>query len=667
MRDALEVERDRTALRLKAAWAYRTKVELPVSVRTGLLDLQGAPPSPELERVAAQLGWSPLEADIWATMASLHLAPELALQVGELIGQFGRTAPSIALLAQLLSHRHPPLAVEAAFGPTRRLVEQCVVAVHDEGQPFSERRVSLDSELLHDVLSGAAPRLHHDLTGFAFLLSQPQSPAPSLPLGLDAKLSHEIISKTPLTIALEGRPGWGRKQVAANLFRGPLVVLELDDLDGRADVLRLVKLTLREALRLDAAPYVELTQALDEHGAHTQAAKGGEDEAPSASRHAVRPSARERRLMVDLVSRFAGVCFFGVLPEDQTQLGDQRRAVARAQVPAPTLDEQARGWEVAVSRRGLSVDAQVMARRFPLTPRSIRRVSERADERRRAGTSVSESVLYDDAREGLRQDTGQLARALVTELQWDDLILPPAMLVEIHEVLEYARSRDVLFTRYGMKKWGKGGFHILLAGEPGTGKTTIATLLGKELQRETLQVNLDQVFSRYIGETEKHLVQVFGLAERSRSLLLLDEADALLARRTEVKGANDRFGNLAVNVVLQLMEQYDVVSVATTNRESGLDDASLRRFAYRFTIASPDAGERARLFERMVPRGVEIDASIDWSVIGERVELTGGLIKNVMMRASALAAQNSDRLTAALLAAAINRELKQLGRLPIRL
>ncbi|TNF36510.1 MAG: ATP-binding protein, partial [Deltaproteobacteria bacterium] len=291
----------------------------------------------------------------------------------------------------------------------------------------------------------------------------------------------------------------------------------------------------------------------------------------------------------------------------------------------------------------------------------------RVDERGRGGSPRDLDRLEREAHDRLRHEVGRIARPAPTALSWDDLILPTDLLDELKELAVYVRHRETVMNRYGMKRWGGTGLHILLSGEPGTGKSTAASILGRALDREVLQVNLDQVFSKYVGETEKQLVAVFELAERSRALLLLDEADALLAKRTEVSTSNDRYGNVSVNVVLQLMEQHSVVSVATTNREASIDDAGLRRFAFRFKFPRPDVAMRARLFQVMLPRHVDIDPEIDWEWLADKVEVTGGYIRNIMQRAGALAAAHGDVLSFETMVAAVNRELKQLGALPLRL
>src|SRR5207342_1232143 len=132
--------------------------------------------------------------------------------------------------------------------------------------------------------------------------------------------------------------------------------------------------------------------------------------------------------------------------------------------------------------------------------------------------------------------------------------------------------------------WGYGerigygkGMIGLFSGPPGTGKTMMAGLIAKVLDLDIYQVDLAQIVSKWVGETEKQLAKVFDQAERAHAVLLFDEADSLFAKRTEVKSSNDRYANLEVNFLLQRMESFTGISLLTTNHETAIDEAFRRR------------------------------------------------------------------------------------------
>lgn len=663
--EGLSIARRATELRLKRVWAHRQKLAVPVDVDAALIALWDSPRPRVLDDWAARMGLGQLEVDLFATLVALRTERDLGLQVGELLATYGRTTPTVSLLVMALADRWTSLEVEEALAERAPLVALGLITLRDPG-PLLERRASVATWALR-AFAGLPRELPDVLGPLGYWLERGEGPLPRLAGTIASELAVCLAAGgPPCTVVFEGERGDGRKQLGRALGGRPLVVADLTRIAGdEAAFSEVVRQALGYAQAHGALPWFELGVGRTADGGAI--ARGDEGSASTAAYATGRPSWRERRLLASMLEGFAAPCALSVSATDGWRWGASGRPCVRVPAPTSDLEVQEEAWAQAGATLDVELEPAVLARRFPLTVRGIAKVAERVAERRRAGAETSVAALLEEAREGLRQDTGMLARAVTTNLTWDDLVLPDELRRQIEEVVRSARHRSVVLDEYGMRRWGKGGFHILLAGEPGTGKTTLATLLGKALDRETLQVNLDQVFSRYVGETEKHLVKVFSLAERSRSLLLLDEADALLARRTDVKQANDRFGNLAVNVVLQLMEQYDVISVATTNRESGLDEASMRRFSYRFTIPPPDAEQRARLFRQMLPDRVDIDPDIDWDDLADKVEVSGGLIRNIMMRMAALTAANGDLLSREIAVAAVNREMKQLGRLPIRL
>jgi len=204
----------------------------------------------------------------------------------------------------------------------------------------------------------------------------------------------------------------------------------------------------------------------------------------------------------------------------------------------------------------------------------------------------------------------------------------------------------------------------ILAGPPGTGKTMVAQLLARELGYDLYLIELAQVVNKYIGETEKNLARVFDEAEHSHAILFFDEADALFAKRTEVKSSTDRYANLEVNYLLQRMESYSGVTLLATNLEQGIDEAFKRRVRFSIQFELPEAPVRATLWRSMFPAQVRLAADIDWARLGERWEMSGGYIKKAAIRAAARAlARGPDTvITAADLEAAAIHEYREMGR-----
>jgi SpoVK/Ycf46/Vps4 family AAA+-type ATPase len=189
------------------------------------------------------------------------------------------------------------------------------------------------------------------------------------------------------------------------------------------------------------------------------------------------------------------------------------------------------------------------------------------------------------------------------------------------------------------RKGGKGvGVSALFSGAPGTGKTMAAGLVAQELQLDLYQIDVSRMVSKWVGETEKNLARLFDAAEAGHAVLLFDEADSLFAKRTEVKSSNDRYANLEVNYLLQRMEAFDGISILTTNLETAVDEVFRRRLAFRLHFPVPEPAERERLWKVMLPAEAAVAPDLDFASLARRYEMSGGYIRNAVLRAAYLAA-----------------------------
>lgn len=166
-------------------------------------------------------------------------------------------------------------------------------------------------------------------------------------------------------------------------------------------------------------------------------------------------------------------------------------------------------------------------------------------------------------------DTGQ---------SWKELALDKEALTQVAEIKNWLKQSASININRSLKKKMKPGFRALFYGASGTGKTSTAALIGKELNKEVYKIDLSQVVSKYIGETEKNLELVFASAKDKDWILFFDEADALFGKRTDVKDAHDRYANQEVSYLLQRMEEYNGLAILATNMKSNIDPAFTRRF-----------------------------------------------------------------------------------------
>ena len=234
------------------------------------------------------------------------------------------------------------------------------------------------------------------------------------------------------------------------------------------------------------------------------------------------------------------------------------------------------------------------------------------------------------------------AKRITTRLGWDDLVLAPEVLNEIDGIKTWMQHSRTLLHDWGLGRNIKPGYRSLFHGPPGTGKTLTATLIGQEAQVDVYRIDLSMVVSKYIGETEKNLANVFDQAESKNWILFFDEADALFGKRTETSSAHDRYANQEISYLLQRVEDFPGTVILATNLKANLDDAFARRFQSLAYFPMPDAEQRHRLWDSILGRTGRMADDIDLQALAEDHELSGGAIINVV-RCAAISALRGSR------------------------
>ncbi|KAA3438746.1 ATP-binding protein [Rufibacter hautae] len=224
------------------------------------------------------------------------------------------------------------------------------------------------------------------------------------------------------------------------------------------------------------------------------------------------------------------------------------------------------------------------------------------------------------------------AELLTTEQEWPDLILNHHTRSQIEDILTWLQHNDTLLNTWGMRKKIKPGYRTLFYGPPGTGKTLTATLLGKHTHLDVYRIDLSQLVSKYIGETEKNLARIFDKAQHKKWILFFDEADALFGKRTNQRDAQDRYANQEVAYLLQRIEGYPGVVVLASNMKSNIDEAFLRRFHSIIHFPKPTAAERLLLWQNALPKQLKVGKQVALESLAQKYELTGSGIINVVQR-----------------------------------
>jgi ATPase family associated with various cellular activities (AAA) len=331
------------------------------------------------------------------------------------------------------------------------------------------------------------------------------------------------------------------------------------------------------------------------------------------------------------------------------------------------LDDGPPAEHVAVWRKALGPAATALnghverlAGQFRLPGADLRAVASEID--RAEDPDTMARTLWAACRARARADLDGLAQRVVPMARWDDLVLPVRELAALRDLLRHARHRATVFDNWqvaGNSRTGR-GVTALFSGPSGTGKSLAAEVIAGELDVDLYRVDLSQVVSKYIGETEKNLRRVTDSAEQSGAVLLFDEADALFGQRSEVKDSHDRYANIEVSYLLQRMESYRGLAVLTTNLRANVDDAFTRRLAFIVTFPFPDVDARRALWARAFNARVPVE-TLDADRLAQ-LTLAGGSIRNVAVHAAFLAAERGDTVTMADLLRGARSEYAKLER-----
>ncbi|WP_407571452.1 ATP-binding protein [Deinococcus altitudinis] len=342
-------------------------------------------------------------------------------------------------------------------------------------------------------------------------------------------------------------------------------------------------------------------------------------------------------------------------------------------VERPGPEEQVRFWGQALGfselvTAGMSAELEHLTTQFSLSSQKIQQVARDAARhaQQRHGGRLTPAHLLPEVweackRQGRKAFQG-LAEAVQANADWDSLILPPEDLLTLKDIVVQVQHRHQVYRAWGYGVQERGlGITVLFSGTSGGGKTFSAEVLAHALNLDLYRIDLSNVSSKWIGETEKNLKKVFDAADEGGAILLFDEADSVFGKRADVQGSNDRYANMTTNYLLQRMEAYRGLAILTTNFEGNIDPAFMRRIRFTVRFREPDEAMRAQLWKRAFPAGVHTE-DLDHGALA-RPKLTGANIKSIAMNASFLASARGTAVTTTLIEEAITRELRRQGRL----
>lgn len=342
---------------------------------------------------------------------------------------------------------------------------------------------------------------------------------------------------------------------------------------------------------------------------------------------------------------------------------NNERPLVNIQIEHLSMTSLRRMWHELLPELG--DDAASLAARFPLEPAHARQVAEDVNfHLRELGGSVTPEYVAASIRARAATSLGGGVQLIRPSAGWGQLVLPPGHLLQLREAVSRLHLQGKVLDDWGFLEGRRGarGVRMLFAGPSGTGKTLSAEVLARELNMDLLVVDLSRVVSKWIGETEKNLAEVFETAERARAVLFFDEADSLFGKRTEVSDAHDRYANMETAYLLSRLERYDGMAILATNLRQNIDPAFTRRLEFIVEYEEPDYEQRLALWRCHLPAGVPLDEDVKLETLASHHSIVGGLIRNAAVAAAFLAAQEDVPISQQHFTRAVRREYEKAGK-----
>ena len=583
---------------------------------------------PAIESLCKLFGLSSFERDVLLLCAGIELDSKIFSLCASLQGEPVRNYPTFSLALSLFPEAHWSALTPAAPLRWWRLIEV------GSGTALTQSPLRIDERILHHI--AGVSHIDDRLMGYVEPVETSKHLVPShkaLAEQMAAVWSNATHGKTIPVIQLVGIDASARSEVAAaagELLGIRLCAIRAETIPSSpAESEALMRLWEREAILSNLALMIVCHEGDTTHALHWV----------EAARFPVFISSRER------------------LPFDG-------RPVLTYEVLKPTTAEQRSLWKESLGTEAARLNGHMdlMVTQFDLDAQSIGSI---AAEVLKTGEIRNEDLgdsLWQACRSHAHPRLGDLAQRLKPIAAWDDLVLPKQQLETLKDVSTHVRQRMKVYETWGFAaKSARGlGISALFAGISGTGKTMAAEVLANELKLDLYRIDLSQVVSKYIGDTEKNLRRVFDAAEEGGAILLFDEADALFGKRSEVKDSHDRYANVEVSYLLQRMESYRGLAILTTNMKEALDPAFLRRIRFVVQFPFPDAEGRAEIWRRVFPVHTPTEG-LDALQLA-RLNVAGGNIRNIAMNAAFLAAEANQPVRMSHLKRAASTEYTKLER-----
>ena len=382
----------------------------------------------------------------------------------------------------------------------------------------------------------------------------------------------------------------------------------------------------------------------------------------------------QRAALNQLMEEFSGF----IIITTRVPLQELKCKMIRFDIPKPEPQEQLITWQVSVDElktqldgqsrlipnsEQLSQDLQTLTSQFYLSTSTIRSACTAAIGQLTTQSTFSfKQALWENCRVQARPGLDKLAERIESKLTWEDLVLPPLQEHTLKQISAHVRQKAKVYENWGFAAKNRRGLGItaLFSGPSGTGKTLAAGVLANELNLDLYKIELSSVVGKYVGETEKSLQRIFDGAESGGVILLFDEADSIFGKRSEVKDSKDRYANLEVSYLLQRMESYSGLAILTTNLQSNLDSAFLRRLRFVTQFSFPDAAHREKIWQRIFPSNTPTQG-LAFEKLAQ-LNTAGGNIRIIALNAAFVAADAGEAVQMKHILTATQTEYEKLGK-----
>ncbi|HZF20333.1 MAG TPA: ATP-binding protein [Burkholderiales bacterium] len=615
-----------------------------------------------LPHLARMFHLSPIERQAMVVCLAPELDPKYDKIFAYLHDDVTRKRPSVRLVLELLCPtRADRWNARPLFGDHGALLRTGLLQTVDDpaspsGSSDLARALRLDPAILNFILglNVVDPRFEHALRLVpAGAQANGLAADPELQDRLRALMRREF-SENPergrLVVNLHGPHQTEARELVFGTCR-PLqrqvLCVDLEALlSGQQDPEHSLRLAMRESLLLQAPVLVENLDALLDND----------------SRH----KALARRLAGD-IARYCQLAFLVSAKPWYAGSLFQGLTFQHVRLPAPSVSMRESAWrrELGTSEAGEAGWPALLARHLQLTSAQIGDVVHSArNECAMAERAMSLADLFAACRRQSNHALGDLALKIEPAYSWEHLVLPADKCERLRELCAQVRHYHQVFEEWGFGtrlSHGK-GLSALFSGPPGTGKTMAAEVVARELGLELYKVDLSGVVSKYIGETEKNLSRIFREAAAGNAILFFDEADALFGKRTEVSDAHDRYANIETSYLLQKMEEYEGVAILASNLRENMDQAFVRRLRFIIEFPFPDEASRLRIWRTHFPESAPVSDDLDYGFLARQFQIAGGNIKNVVLNAAFLAADDGGAIGMSHVLQSAKREFEKIGK-----